>query len=83
MSDETVACQFCGKATRGDATKMCDGCWEIHSRIRVRSLDVIENILASAKPLFIRKIRDEGYKSGEKDERSRSRSRPGYGDMGG
>lgn len=32
--DATVPCKWCGTPTRMKGTKMCDGCWELDSRIR-------------------------------------------------
>lgn len=30
---ETTACKYCGKPTLMLGTKLCDGCWELESRI--------------------------------------------------
>lgn len=31
---ETVPCELCGRPTRMQGTKRCDGCWELETRIR-------------------------------------------------
>lgn len=33
MNEHTVPCEICGKATTSRATKRCNGCWEVESRL--------------------------------------------------
>ena len=32
--DEEIPCRLCGKPTPMRGTKLCDGCWELETRIR-------------------------------------------------
>lgn len=41
---EQVQCKWCGEPTRMTATKMCDGCWELDTRIRSQ-MELAERIL--------------------------------------
>jgi len=33
MKNETISCKTCGKPTEMLGTKLCDGCWEVESRL--------------------------------------------------
>lgn len=79
----TVACKYCGQPSKMLATKQCNNCWEVASRLRHMPLDVIESILASIRPEFLQYLRKQGYEHGVRDEHSRSQTAPGRGDMGG
>ncbi len=56
---ETVPCKHCGIPTRMLGTKMCDGCWELETRIE-------------SKPKLARKILAaiDAARSGERGEGS-------------
>jgi hypothetical protein len=41
---ERVPCTICGKPTRMLGTKLCDGCWELRTRIE-RDPDIAHKIL--------------------------------------
>ena len=51
----TVPCRFCDQPTRMTSTKLCDGCWEVSSRIR-RFIDLprgrahVEELLGATAP---------------------------------
>ena len=40
----TVPCKYCGKKTDMTATKLCNDCWEMHSRMESRP-DIAKKIL--------------------------------------
>lgn len=47
FTGDKVPCKFCGKPTRSTATKLCDGCWELKTRIQgdpERAFKIIEHL---------------------------------------
>ncbi len=48
---ETVACRICGDDTTFIGTKLCNGCWEVDSRI--------DDIIARADPVYLRELSEK------------------------
>lgn len=44
MNKETIPCKWCGKQTPMLGTKMCNGCWELDTRIS-HDLDLAERMV--------------------------------------
>lgn len=78
-----VKCKYCDQPAKMEATRQCDNCWEVSTRVKHMPLDVLEKILRSVRIEFLQDIRRRGYDHGIRDEQSRAGVRPGFGDMGG
>lgn len=48
MPKSPVPCKYCGEETKMEATKLCDGCWELDHRIRANP-ELAEKILTEIK----------------------------------
>lgn len=66
MDKETIPCKWCRKQTPMLGTKMCDGCWELSTRIS-RDLDLAERMIEHFGRTMKRLNRAEVYNKGYSD----------------